>query len=151
VLIASACRELGDEDTARIHLDAARAVFERLGAKPDLARLERMAGTVAAGPAGSLTARESEVLGHVAAGRTNREIAAELGISEYTVARHLRNIFAKRRFVADRGERVRLHAPRLVRIRPRARIGDQAGSHAMPPAWGESAGASAETQLNAEL
>ena len=32
---------------------------------------------------------------HVATGKTNRGIAAELFISEKTVARHLSNIFAK--------------------------------------------------------
>ncbi len=31
----------------------------------------------------------------VAAGRSNREIAAALTISEHTAARHLQNIFAK--------------------------------------------------------
>ena len=45
-------------------------------------------------PAG-LTAREVEVLRHVATGRTNREIAAALSLSEKTIARHLSNIFAK--------------------------------------------------------
>jgi DNA-binding NarL/FixJ family response regulator len=42
-----------------------------------------------------LTARECEVIRLVAAGRTNREIAGELTISEHTVARHLQNIFVK--------------------------------------------------------
>ena len=42
-----------------------------------------------------LTDRELEVLRLVAAGESNREIAAQLVISEHTVARHLQNIFAK--------------------------------------------------------
>ena len=45
--------------------------------------------------AGGLTAREAEVLRHVATGQTNREIAATLSLSEKTVARHLSNIFGK--------------------------------------------------------
>ena len=45
-------------------------------------------------PAG-LTARELQVLRLVAVGKTNREIASELVVSEHTVARHLQNIFAK--------------------------------------------------------
>ena len=45
-------------------------------------------------PAG-LTAREVEVLRLVAAGRSNRQIAEELIISEHTVARHLQNMFTK--------------------------------------------------------
>ena len=43
----------------------------------------------------SLTGRELEVLRFVAVGKTNREIATELVISEHTVARHVQNIFAK--------------------------------------------------------
>ena len=63
-----------------------------------------------------LTARELEVLRLVAAGKSNREIASALVISERTVARHLQNIFAKlRRLVPNRGERVRVRArPRLT-------------------------------------
>ncbi len=49
------------------------------------------------GPAAprGLTAREVEVLRLVATGRSNTEIAAELVLSEKTVARHLSNIFTK--------------------------------------------------------
>lgn len=43
----------------------------------------------------SLSAREREVLGLVARGTTNREIAAGLFISEATVKTHLTHIFAK--------------------------------------------------------
>ena len=42
-----------------------------------------------------LSTRELEVLGHVASGQTNREIAAALTISRHTVGRHLENIFTK--------------------------------------------------------
>ncbi|HEX2037340.1 MAG TPA: helix-turn-helix transcriptional regulator, partial [Chloroflexota bacterium] len=42
-----------------------------------------------------LSAREAEVLRLVAAGMTNRQIAAELVLSEKTVGRHLANIFGK--------------------------------------------------------
>jgi DNA-binding CsgD family transcriptional regulator len=44
---------------------------------------------------GGLTAREAEVLRLVAAGQTNRQIAAALGISDHTVRRHLQNVFAR--------------------------------------------------------
>jgi DNA-binding NarL/FixJ family response regulator len=94
LLTAQACRALGDEDTARLELDAARVVFARLGATPDVARVDALAPTGAANTAG-LTGREVEVLRLVAAGRSNREIASALTISEHTVARHVQNIFAK--------------------------------------------------------
>jgi DNA-binding NarL/FixJ family response regulator len=46
-------------------------------------------------PAGTLTAREAEVLRLVAQGKTDPQIAGELIISEKTVGRHLEHIFAK--------------------------------------------------------
>ena len=48
-----------------------------------------------ASPPDGLTAREVEVLRLVASGRSNAQIAAELVLSEKTVARHLSNIFGK--------------------------------------------------------
>jgi DNA-binding CsgD family transcriptional regulator len=91
MLVGLACRELGDGDTATLELDAARGAFEQLGAAPDLARLRSLTG---AAPHG-LSARELEVLRLVASGKTNRQIAEELVVSEHTVARHVQNIFAK--------------------------------------------------------
>ncbi len=95
VAIAAACRGLGDEDTATLELDAAREVFERLCAQPDLAELAalRPAGTGKT-PRG-LTQRELEVLRLLASGKTNRAIAETLGLSGKTVDRHVENIFAK--------------------------------------------------------
>ena len=93
--IALACRALGDQDTAEMELDAARWAYQQLGAAPDLARLEERAGRAPAGAAGTLTAREAEVLRLVATGRTNRAIAAELVLSERTVDRHVSNILTK--------------------------------------------------------
>jgi ATP/maltotriose-dependent transcriptional regulator MalT len=93
VRIAQACRALADSDTASLELDAARVTFERLGARPDLVRVARLAGREPRPTV--LTERECEVLRLVAAGRSNREIAAALVISTHTVARHVQNIFAK--------------------------------------------------------
>lgn len=97
-LLALACRDLGDGDTAEMERDAALRSFRQLGARADLDRAQRLWGegpaAMAAG-GGGLTAREVEVLALVASGATNRTIATELVISEKTVARHLSNIFTK--------------------------------------------------------
>ena len=95
VLIGLAYQALGDADTAELELDAARQVFQQLDAAPEIAQVEALSRTAAPGAAGGLTAREAQVLRLVAAGKSNRAIAAELAISEHTVARHLQNIFAK--------------------------------------------------------
>jgi DNA-binding CsgD family transcriptional regulator len=89
-----ALRGLGDTDTADIEFEAARRTFTQLGAEPDLARLEQLAGIAPRRPAG-LSPREVEVLRLLAGGLTNRSIAAELGISERTVDRHVSNVFTK--------------------------------------------------------
>ncbi|SFK23509.1 regulatory protein, luxR family [Streptomyces pini] len=96
LLRAEVFRALGDHDSAGMELESARAVFERLGAAPQLTRVDRLSRRGAAHRLpGGLTPREAEVLRHVAAGATNREIAAALVISEKTVARHLNNMFHK--------------------------------------------------------
>ncbi len=68
-----------------------RRIEERLRAMGERAPSRR---SRAAGP-GGLTARETEVLGLVADGLTNRAIADALVLSENTVIRHVANIFAK--------------------------------------------------------
>jgi DNA-binding CsgD family transcriptional regulator len=91
---ALACRALGDDDTAELELDAAHEVFEALGAAPDASRVARLLRRRPA-RAGGLTPRQIEVLTLVARGRTNRQIAAELILSEHTVRRHLQNIYTR--------------------------------------------------------
>jgi DNA-binding CsgD family transcriptional regulator len=95
VLIAFACRELGDGDTAEMELDAARWAFQQLGAAPDLARVDALSQQADGKERGGLTAREAQVLRLVASGMTNRAIAADLILSEKTVARHVSNIYTK--------------------------------------------------------
>jgi DNA-binding CsgD family transcriptional regulator len=94
VLIGLACRAIGDDDGAPVEFESAKSTFARLGARPDLRRVEELLRPAAAGP-GGLSARELEVLRLVAAGRTNHAIAIELFVSERTVHRHLSNIFDK--------------------------------------------------------
>ena len=80
-----ALRASGDEDGAQLELRAALAAFTKLGAALDVEVTSALLG------AGG----EAEVLRLVAAGKTNRDIAVQLMISEHTVARHLQNMFAK--------------------------------------------------------
>jgi DNA-binding CsgD family transcriptional regulator len=93
LLLARACSALSDTDSADRALNVAAEVFERLGARLDTRKLAMLRR----GPRlpDGLTEREAQVLTLVAAGRTNREIAAALVISHKTVARHLSNIFVK--------------------------------------------------------
>jgi DNA-binding NarL/FixJ family response regulator len=89
-LIAQACCALGDDEAGVLEREAARELFERLGAAPDLARVSMRAGSTH-----GLSRREVEVLRLVASGKSNREIASTLVISEHTVARHVQNMYTK--------------------------------------------------------
>jgi DNA-binding NarL/FixJ family response regulator len=91
--IARAYRALGDEDAAARELRAARTIFQRLGAHAAIAEVDRLLGPDAL--PGGLSKREAEVLRLIAAGKSNRQIATALFLSEKTVARHVSNIFDK--------------------------------------------------------
>lgn len=99
MLIAQACEVLGDTDGALLEREAARGVFERLGARLDLENLSAPAPDAApaagADETHGLTARELEVLRLLATGKTNKAIASDLSLSRKTVDRHVSNIFVK--------------------------------------------------------
>jgi DNA-binding CsgD family transcriptional regulator len=82
---------------ARATITEALAVFERIGAglwaTRTRAELRRISGR-AASP-GSLTPAEERVAALVAEGKTNREVAAALFLSDRTVEGHLSRIFGK--------------------------------------------------------
>jgi ATP/maltotriose-dependent transcriptional regulator MalT len=99
VQIGIVYRELGDTESAAMEFDAARWVFQQLGARPALESLNALAPSLSTmDRVGGLTVREVEVLRLVAEGRTNKEIASALVISEHTVARHVQNMLAKLAF-----------------------------------------------------
>jgi DNA-binding CsgD family transcriptional regulator len=93
VLLGCCCRDLGDQEGADLELAAARRVFEKLGAAPDLARLRGLSAE--SSRAHGLTSRELDVLRLVAAGKSNGEIASTLFLSERTVERHVSSILRK--------------------------------------------------------
>ncbi|MDW4573769.1 LuxR C-terminal-related transcriptional regulator [Microbacterium sp. M3] len=89
--LASAHELQGEAALAAELREQAQDLFVRLGAPPVVVHGAAVPGA-ATGP---LTARESEIVELVARGRSNREIAAELFISEKTVSRHLANVYLK--------------------------------------------------------
>jgi DNA-binding NarL/FixJ family response regulator len=112
--LAEALAEAGRRDEAQRELLAAAQVADRIGARPlraalaSLARRARLAdrtapqlagrgpGAAAArDPLAGLTEREGEVLRLLAAGHSNREIAAELFIAPKTASVHVSNILGK--------------------------------------------------------
>lgn len=95
MLVGLACRAEGDDDGAAWGFEAARATFEQLGAAPDIARLDSLTASRAAGKPHGLTPQELRVLRLVSAGGTNKAIAAELVLSERTVDRHVSNILTR--------------------------------------------------------
>ncbi len=88
-----ALRTIGDDESSRQELAAGRAALEAVGARLDLAVVDAVLAPP--GLPRGLSEREAEVLRLVAAGRSNAQIAADLVLSERTVARHLSNIFGK--------------------------------------------------------
>lgn len=99
VELAEVLAEGPPEERARAAAPARRAAetARRLGMPPALARAEAVTAALRAGgpTAVPLTAREREVLARLALGRTNREVAAELVVSERTVESHVANVLAK--------------------------------------------------------
>ena len=94
----------GGREAAAARLRRAAPLAERLGARPladRIADLSRRAGDPQPGDAAAtgdrlgLTGREFEVLGLVAAGQSNRDIATALFISPKTASVHVSNILAK--------------------------------------------------------
>lgn len=97
LLLGRARRLAGDDEGFELEVDAARSAFEQLGARPALASVDLLIAGQDRTEAHGLTSRELEVLRLVAKGRSNREIASDLVISEHTVARHVQNILTKLR------------------------------------------------------
>lgn len=75
-----------EADGGRIEMRAVQCVASAAGARTEPSRPQHPAG---------LSGREVEVLGLLARGMTNRQVAEELFISVKTVGRHVENIYAK--------------------------------------------------------
>jgi DNA-binding CsgD family transcriptional regulator len=77
------------------YAERARAIAEPTGMMRVLRSLDAGLAASALDSPGGLTAREREVIGLIAEGRSNRDIATRLVISEHTAANHVRNILTK--------------------------------------------------------
>ena len=95
LLMATVCARRHDQDGCRLALETARRLFKALNAHASLARIDEQSLRAERQAAGPLSDREVQVLRLLATGKTNRDIAEELFISEKTVARHISNIFDK--------------------------------------------------------
>jgi predicted ATPase/DNA-binding CsgD family transcriptional regulator/DNA-binding XRE family transcriptional regulator len=97
--LGRASYRLGRPDEGAGHLRAAEALAGDLGNPQRLAEVRAALAEstgAAAGPLpGGLTARQAEVLRLLAAGMSNKQIAAELYLSPATVERHLATIYRK--------------------------------------------------------
>jgi DNA-binding CsgD family transcriptional regulator len=97
--LAAVLRAAGQPAEAAEQAGEAREVARRLGAEPLLAELRALgmsrAPSHAASGSGALTGREHDVMTLIVEGRTNRQIARQLYISEKTVSVHVSNILAK--------------------------------------------------------
>ncbi len=108
--LAQVLHRLGNRGAAREELLGARAQLEEIGAHGESKRVDGLLRELGEDPAGEerpvtpagdrrrvhgLTARQREVLRHVAGGLSNREIGERLYLSEFTVKRHIADILTR--------------------------------------------------------
>ncbi len=94
--LAAALHAAGDDEAASLAAGPARAVAERLGARPLLEEIGRsVPSATRARGIPDLTPRETEVLTLVARGLSNGQIGQQLFISTKTVSVHVSNVLAK--------------------------------------------------------
>jgi ATP/maltotriose-dependent transcriptional regulator MalT len=96
--LARSLAGLGRRDLARQEASAALAILERTGASALRMRAQDVLDSLVAEsrwPAGGLTRRERQVLGLIAEGMRDGDVANALSLSQHTVHRHVSNIYAK--------------------------------------------------------